>query len=118
MKIENTELGECTNIEKNVMRRVRLIRILGLIISTLVLALVTFVLALWGIGKEVWVAQVFQNMPQSGNLGEIGRFYVYAFGHTRLVVQLLAILTFVSFVYLARETIRTLSSVFTPTIQS
>jgi len=114
MQIENTELGECTNIEKNVMRRVRLIRILGLIISTLVLALVTFVLALWGIGKEVWVARVFQNMPQSGDFAETSRFYISAFGHTRFIVQALAVLTFVSFIYLARETVRALSSFLAP----
>ncbi|OGG92716.1 hypothetical protein A2609_01275 [Candidatus Kaiserbacteria bacterium RIFOXYD1_FULL_47_14] len=111
--IENTEPGECTDIEKNVMRRVRLIRILGLIISTIVLAIATFVFALWGIGKEVWVARVFQNMPQSGDFTEIVRFYISAFGHTRFIVQALAVFTFVSFIYLARETIRALSSFFT-----
>lgn len=101
-----------TNIEKNVMRRVHLIRILGLIISTVVLALLTLILALWGIGKEVWVAQVFANGPQ----GFIGHalYLAYAFVHTRIIVQVLAILTFVSFIYLARKTIRALSSSFTP----
>ncbi len=103
-----------TDIEKNVMRRVRIIRILGLIISTAVLALVTFVLALWGIGKEVWVARIFQNMPHSGDLSAIGRFYLSAFGHTRLVVQALSVITFASFVYLARETARLILAAFTP----
>jgi len=104
--IENTELGERTNIEKNVMRRVRLVRILGLIISTVVLAMLTFVLALWGIGREVWVAQVFANGPQDF----FGHFtyLAYAFGHTRLVVQALATLSFVSFLYLLRATFRAL----------
>jgi len=109
--IENTELGECTDIEKNVMRRVHLIHILGLVISTAVFAIVTFVLALWGIGKEVWVAQVFQNAPE--DLVELPRFFLAAFGNTRIVVQALAILTFVSFLYLARETVRMISSIFT-----
>jgi len=102
-----------TDIEKNVMRRVHIIRILGLIISMSALAVLTFVFALWGIGKEVWVARIFQNMPHSGDLAEIGQFYITAFGHTRLIVQLLSILTFISFLYLARATIRALSSLFT-----
>ena len=94
------------------MRRVRLIRILWLVISTATLAILTLVLALWGIGKEVWVARVFQNAPE--NLMTLPSFFISAFGHTRTVVQILAILTFASFIYLARATFCALSSVFTP----
>ncbi len=97
-------------IERTVMRRVRLIRILGLVISTGALAILTLVLALWGIGKEVWVERVFQNAPK--DFVSIPNFLVSAFGNTRLVVQILAILTFASFIYLARETARAVSSVF------
>ena len=92
------------------MRRVRLIRILWLVISTATLAILTLVLALWGIGKEVWVARVFQNAPE--NLMTLPSFFISAFGHTRTVVQILAILTFASFIYLARATIRAISSAF------
>jgi hypothetical protein len=99
-------------IEQVVMRRVRLIRILGLIISTAVLAVLTLVLALWGIGQEVWVARVFQNAP--ADITDLPRFYLAAFNHTRLVVQILALLTFISFLYLLRATARALSSFFTP----
>ena len=53
-----------TNIERVVMRRVRLIRILALVISTAALATLTFIAAMWGIGREVWVARVFENGPQ------------------------------------------------------
>ena len=93
------------------MRRVRLIRILWLVISTATLAILTLILALWGIGKEVWVAQVFQNAP--ADLVNLPNFLISAFGNTRLVVQILAILTFASFIYLARATVRALSSFFT-----
>jgi hypothetical protein len=60
-----------------------------------------FVLALWGIGREVWVARVFANGPQDF----IGHaFYLtYAFEHTRLVVQSLTLLTLASVIYIARE---------------
>ncbi len=97
-------------IERAVMRRIRLIRILGLIISTGVLAVLTLVLALWGIGKEVWVERVFQNAPK--DLINLPNFLISAFGNTRLIVQVLALLTFASFIYLARAATRAISSVF------
>jgi hypothetical protein len=102
-----------TDIEKNVMRRVHLMRLLGLVISTAVLAFLTFVLALWGIGREVWVARVFENMPESGDFREISRFYFNAFGHTRLIVQALTIVSLAALIYLIRETYRTLVGFFT-----
>ncbi|MEK7179616.1 MAG: hypothetical protein AAB689_01125 [Patescibacteria group bacterium] len=99
-----------SNIERAVMRRIHLIRILGLVISTGVLAILTLVLALWGIGREVWVARVFQNAPT--DFMHIPNFFIAAFGHTRLVVQVLALLTFASFVYLARKTVQLIISTF------
>lgn len=103
-------MTEQTNIERAVMRRIHLIRIFGLVISAGTLAILTLVLALWGIGKEVWVERVFQNAPK--DLINLPNFLISAFGNTRLVVQLLAILTFASFVYLARASARAISSVF------
>ena len=105
-------MNEQSNIERAVMRRIHIIRILGLVISTGMLAILTLVLALWGIGKEVWVARVFQNAPS--DITNLPNFFISAFGHTRLIVQILAILTFVSFVYLARATASAISSVFIP----
>lgn len=99
-----------SSIERAVMRRIHIIRILGLVISTATLAIITLVLALWGIGNQVWVERVFQNAPK--DFVNIPNFLVSAFGNTRLVVQILAILTFTSFIYLARATARAISSVF------
>ena len=97
-----------TNIERAVMRRVHIIRVLGLVISTGMLAMLTLVLALWGIGKEVWVARVFQNAP--ADITQVPNFFIAAFDHTRIIVQVLAILSFASFVYLARQTARAINS--------
>lgn len=101
-----------TSIERIVMRRVRLIRVLRLVISTVVLAALTFVAALWGIGREVWVARVFENAPQglSGHLG----YLLYAFMHTHLIVQMLTVLTLGSFLYLLIELTRLVSDFSTP----
>ncbi|MFA5998340.1 MAG: hypothetical protein WC814_03080 [Candidatus Paceibacterota bacterium] len=101
-----------SNIERIVMRRVRLIRILGLIISTAVFAVLTFTVALWGIGREVWVARVFQNAP--ADFAHLPNFFFAAFLHTGFIVQVLTLLTLASFIFLARETLRVLSSIFFP----
>jgi hypothetical protein len=101
-----------TDIERIVMRRVHFIRILKLTISTIVLAALASIAALWGIGREVWVARVFQNAPvEPGHLFE---FYLAAFIHTRLIVQALIALTLISLGFLARETARLALNLFVP----
>jgi hypothetical protein len=102
-----------TNIERIVMRRVRLIRILALIISTAMFAVLTFIAALWGIGREVWVARVLENMPSTSDFGALMSFLLAAFLHTRLIVQVLAVLTLTSLLFLASEIARTIVAYFT-----
>lgn len=100
----NNIMIETSNIELVVMRRVRLIRILKLVISTAVLAVLTFGAALWGIGKEVWVARIFENAPIA--ISDLPNFYFAAFLHTNLIVQALIILTLASLIFLMREIVR------------
>jgi hypothetical protein len=102
---------EQTDIEKIVMRRVYRIRMLRAILSSTVLAGLVLVAALWGIGREVWVAMVFQNGPQ-GFLAH-ALYLVYAFEHTRIIVQTLVLVCLASIVYLARETAKLLGTSFT-----
>lgn len=100
----NNGMNEPSSIERVVMRRVRLIRMLYLVISTGVLAALTLVLALWGVGKEVWVARVFENAPP--DITDLPNFYIAAFTHTRLIVQVLTLLTLASLFFLTREVTR------------
>jgi hypothetical protein len=102
-----------TTIERTVMRRVRLIRILALIISIATLAVLTTLAALWGIGREVWVARVFENMPPPGDTGTFISFWFSAFLQTHFLVQVLTILTFISVFFLGRELARFTTSFFT-----
>lgn len=102
-----------TAIERIVMRRVRLIRILALIISTATFAVLTACAALWGIGREVWVARVFENVPQISDTSTFLSFWLSAFLETQLVVQVLVVLTLISLLLLVRETVRFLVSYFT-----
>jgi hypothetical protein len=99
-----------SDIERVVMRRVLVIRILRPLLSVGTLAVLIFALALWGIGREVWVAHVFENAPTT--LSAASRFWLYAFEHTRLVVQALTLLTLGSLIYVARATTRPLASLF------
>ncbi|MFI5260571.1 MAG: hypothetical protein ACHQU0_02135 [Candidatus Paceibacteria bacterium] len=101
-----------TDIERIVMRRVHLIRILKFIISTIVLAMLAVVAAVWGIGREVWVARVFQNAPV--NFADLPNFYLAAFLHTRFIVQALVVLSLVSLGFLAREIVRLSFNLFVP----
>lgn len=100
-----------SNIERVVMRRVHAIHVLRPIVSAGAFAALVAILALWGIGREVWVAKVFANAPHDF-VGE-SRYLVYAFDHTRLVVQALTIVTLASLVYLAREAARLLVATIT-----
>ena len=103
-----------TDIERVVMRRVHLIRILRVIISGGVFALLLSVLMLWGIGREVWVARVFENMPHTDSLSSLFSFWAAAFTHTRLIVQVLILATIASFVYFVREVVRLVLGFFIP----
>jgi hypothetical protein len=88
-------------IEKVVMRRVRRIALLRMIISGAVFAITLALLALYGIGREVWVAEVFRNGPQSFTGHAL--YLLYAFEHTRFVVQALVLICLLSLCYLIRE---------------
>lgn len=110
--MNNTMNDTQTDIERTVMRRVHLIRILKLVISTAVFAALTFIVALWGIGREVWVARVFENAPKDPSL--LWNFYLAAFTHTRFIVQALTVLTLSSLLFLAYETARLLASFVAP----
>lgn len=110
--IENTERSERTNhsdIERIVMQRVHLIRALRFAISSGVLSTLLSFFALWGIGKEVWVARVFENAPK--HFSDLPSFYWSAFMATDLAVQALVVLLGGALIYTLLELTRSLSSV-------
>src|SRR3989344_6032042 len=98
-----------SDIERVVMRRVRVIRVLRPFISAGALAVLTFTIALWGIGREVWVARVFENAPH--NLTPHPSFYLTAFTHTNLCVLALAPASSGPLVFHTRATARLAGSV-------
>lgn len=89
-------------ISRTVMRRVRImhaVRTFAPVLSASAL----FMLAVWEIGREVWVAKVFENMPSYADLPAIVSFFGSAFVNTEVVVQVLSILAFGALVWLARS---------------
>ena len=112
----NNIMNETTNIERVVMRRVYRISWLRIVISGSVFSLALALLTLYGLGREVWVARVFDNGPDD-LIGQA--FYlIYAFEHTRFVVQGLVVICIASFLFLARELARLLTNANVRELQS
>lgn len=89
-----------TSISHTVMRRVRIMHAIRTY-APIFGAAVLFVFALGAVGREVWVAKVFENMPSYADLPGVLGFFSGAFFHTELMVQVLLILALGALVWLA-----------------
>ena len=95
-----------SKIHATVMSRVHTIYFFQSPVTTLTSAAVIFILAMWGIGREVWVARVFQNMPSLVDWDAVLRFYLTAFLDTRFIVQVLSVIAIGAFVWLVANIVR------------
>ncbi|HVW71828.1 MAG TPA: hypothetical protein VHB93_01600 [Candidatus Paceibacterota bacterium] len=102
-------MNNTPTIEQTVMRRVRVARMVRPLLSNAALALVLFTLALYGVGREVWVAKVFENAPHGNVLADL-RFFLTAFLDTRLIVQTLCVAVVFAFVWFIRDLVRGFNS--------
>ena len=100
-----------SKIHTTVMRRIYAIRTMKLAAAPLA-ALVALAVALWGIGREVWVAKVLENMPALSDVPGILAFGTTAFIQTDLMVQTLSILLIAAILWLASELAHTLKQTF------
>ena len=89
-----------SNIEAVVMRRVRSMYIMRTFFTPTILSTIFLLLAVWGIGREVWVSHVFQNMPPLVHVDAAVRFFEMAFLNTRFAVQLLVLAVFTAVAWL------------------
>lgn len=94
-----------STIHTNVMRRVHLVHRLRTYGTPVASALV-LTLSLWGIGREVWVARFFENMPSLADAGAVLRFVFSAFIHTEFVVQALTVLVLAASLWLVSDGVR------------
>ena len=79
-----------SRIEALVMRRAYRVRMLRPLVGAAPAAVVALA-SLWGIGREVWVARVIENMPE--HAASLPGFFASAFLHTDFLVQVLALTT-------------------------
>lgn len=92
-----------SSIHTNVMRRVRTIYLLRTVGSGAGVSFLIFGASLYFIGRKVFVAQVFQNMPQLDHLAAVARFFASAFASTDTLVQVLVLLSAFAMVWMTRE---------------
>ena len=97
-----------TNIHTNVMRRVHMIHAVRPLLSNTAFAAVLAVGSLYLIGRNVWFAHVVANFNNVLVNGNVARFLIEAFLNTRSVVQVLSIAAIFSFVWIARDLVRSI----------
>lgn len=97
-----------STIQQNVMRRVRTVHAVRPLLSGQILSLGVIAVALWGIGREVFVAQVFANMPSITHVSEVVRFMSVALINTDTVVQVLVAIVAAAGIWMAVDTIKSL----------
>lgn len=94
-----------TNIQKNVMRRVRFVHAVRPFLSNAAGSVALLGLSLYMLGREVFVAQVFRNMP-AADAGAVLRFAESAFLNTTFIVQALTVLAALAGIWLVHECAR------------
>jgi hypothetical protein len=97
-------------LKRNVMTRVRTVHIARRVFSTTTFSVGVFILAMWGIGREVWVGRVLQNEPSFMNVSAFVHFYLSAFLDTRFIVQALSIVALGALVWLGYSAVKNLQS--------
>lgn len=111
-------MTDISNIERVVMKRVHRMRVLRVAFSNTALTLAVLTFALWDIGREVWVAKVFANMPHAVDVVAQEHFWLAAFLHAHFTVELFALVSLAALVLLARETARLITSLAVPRISA
>lgn len=87
------------------MHRVHAVHTMRLI-ARMGLSLVVFAGSLYAIGREVWVARVFQNMPSLTDAPAALSFFLSAFIETHVIVQVTLLVSLAAMMWLAREVLR------------
>lgn len=90
------------------MRRVRAIHLLRAV-SSIALSAMLLLLALYTIGREVWVSKVVENVLALANPSSMLAYLASAFLHTDLLVQVVSVIAVFATVWLARELARAMA---------
>ena len=93
-------MTNASSISYTVMRRVRAIRALRVFGAPATAALL-LAGSLWGIGRLVWVAKVFENLAGVGGIIALPGFFAGAFLGTGMAEQVLVVLSVIATAWLA-----------------
>ncbi len=66
-------------------------------------SIVVFTGTLYAIGREVWVARIFQNMPSPADVPAALSFFLSAFLETHAIVQVTILLSVAAAFWLVKE---------------
>lgn len=102
-----------TSVERTVLLRVKTIHALRPLMRHGILAVLVLTLSLAGIGREVWVAKVIENMPSLLDVGASVQFFAAAVMGTEPLVQLLCVLMAVSSVLFLHAFARAVGGMYT-----
>lgn len=100
-------MNDSSSISNTVMRRVRAIHLMRTV-APIVTSGALLLLALYTIGREVWVAKVVENALSLANVSAMLSYLASAFLHTDLLVQVLSVIVLAATVWLARGIARAL----------
>ena len=101
-------MNDSSVISNTVMRRVRAIHLLRAV-SSVAMSAALLLLALYTLGREVWVAKVAENVLALANPSSMLAYLASAFLHTDFLVQALSVIVVFATVWLARELARAIA---------
>lgn len=101
-----------TDIERVVMKRIKRVRLIKPFLSNAAIAIYILAIALVGLGRQVMLSRVLQNEPHS--FFKMPFFYLAAFDHADMVVQVLTLLALAAMLYLVRAAVLTTSRTIAP----
>ena len=93
-----------SSIRKIVLRRARFIHVVRPLLSGTLFGALAAILALYFLGREVWVARVFENMPSLMDVAALTMFLERAFLNTSFAVQVLTVVLVAGVIWAARDT--------------
>lgn len=97
-----------SKIEQNVMAAVGTIYIARTLLSGTALKLYTLAFSVLAFSKLVWVSKIFENLREvaQGGTASVGNFFLAAFGHAHISVQVTLLIAMVAAVLLAVDLAR------------
>ncbi|MBU1292562.1 hypothetical protein KJ819_00660 [Patescibacteria group bacterium] len=99
-----------SSLSDTILSRVRTVHTVRRATPVVLASFVFLVASLWALGREVWVSQVFANMPPFFDVPALASFMTYAFLHTDIAVQILCLALVVATIGLARGCARILAT--------